>query len=94
MLHIIRQSPFQQDISHELACLLTSHDEVVLIDDGVYFCQCLHLQLLLDKSKTVYLVQEHAQARGISAAKGTLGITFDELSTLILEANKTLTWQT
>ncbi|GLX85385.1 hypothetical protein tloyanaT_16370 [Thalassotalea loyana] len=93
MLHIVRQSPFQKDISQELAILLGPEDTVLLIDDGIYFLQSLHWQILVNKAANILVVKEHTQARGIASNDDIEFISLESVAEHLLTANNTLTWQ-
>jgi len=93
MLHIVRQSPFQKDISQELAILLGPEDTVLLIDDGIYFLQSLHWQILVNKAANILVVKEHTQARGITSNDDIKFISLESFAEHLLTANNTLTWQ-
>ncbi len=93
MLHIVRQSPFQKDISQELAILLSPEDTVLLIDDGIYFLQSLHWQILVNKAANILVVKEHTQARGITSNDDIEFISLESVAEHLLTANNTITWQ-
>ena len=93
MLHLIRQSPFQQDISSELATLISKDDDILLIDDGVYFSQSLHFAIVKEKAKNVLIVDEHLQARGITCEQTDNLLPIAQVAELLVHSDKTLTWQ-
>lgn len=93
MLHLIRQSPYQQDISSELSTLISNDDDVLLIDDGVYFCQSLHFAIIQEKAKNILIVDEHLQARGITFEQADSLLPFAQIAEILVQSEKTLTWQ-
>ena len=68
MLHTLRQSPFQCDIT-EIMRLVQPGDDLLLIEDGVIAAlnDSRALELLLSAPITVSALQEDVEARGLSA---------------------------
>jgi len=68
MLHTLRHSPFQSDIS-SLLPYLQAGDALLLIEDGVIaaLANSAVLKILLQHPITVYALREDVDARGLSA---------------------------
>ncbi|AIR64169.1 sulfurtransferase complex subunit TusB [Cedecea neteri] len=68
MLHTLRQSPFQCDIT-EILRYTQPGDDLLLIEDGVIAALngSRALELLLSAPITVSALQEDVEARGLSA---------------------------
>lgn len=68
MLHTLRHSPWQSDIS-ELSRMLQAGDDLLLIQDGVNAALDggRYLESLLNAPITIYVLEDDIRARGLSA---------------------------
>lgn len=93
-LHIVRTSGFsKQDFQ---ACLNTmaSKDIILLTDDGCYNVSHPELKKLLPSHNTlIYMLEQHAKARGIETAESINLIDEEAVLALIFKCNNSVTWQ-
>lgn len=93
ILHIVRNSAFNDNKLNLCLNVISSKDTVFLMDDGVY--NIAHPKLMIRQdSLTVYALNDHIQARGIDV--GASNITLANLKDLVSlsdKAAKVITWQ-
>ena len=92
-LHLLRRSSFKQNDILLCCDILTTKDSVVLIDDG---CYCLYhesFNLLLSKTKNVFIIEIHALSRGLSINGVIQAIDLTELNKMIFNHSNSVTWQ-
>lgn len=94
-LHIIRRSISTHSSIKNSIELLSKGDVVVFIDDGIYNINDLIYQEIYKviSSTNIYVVVEHAQARGISIPDNMSAITIKEILGLSLSTTQSITWQ-
>lgn len=105
-LHTLNKTAQTTALNLKLSQCISEHDEVILIEDGVY--QCLDLpcepiaptdintdasQAWMLHAKTIYALKEDALARGVPLdAKGVLFVTHEEFVKLSLAHQKVISW--
>lgn len=92
-LHLLRQSPFIKNDIELCRTNLSPEDAIVLIDDG---CYTLHHQIMKDLQlacNNIYIIEQHAIARGFNLKVDIQGINITQLNKLIFEYDNSVTWQ-
>ena len=91
-LHLLRQSPFDQNDIQLCLNNMTKNDAVVLMDDGCYILNHNSHQLLVKSDCTIYVIASHASARGLSINEEFQSIDLKRLNELIFTHNNSVTW--
>lgn len=93
-IHIYRASQATVEYKNSIA-LLSHNDAVILLDDAVYLAKHPILNVLIKavSSKNVFILEEHAFARGITPPHNVTPINLASFPALILSFNQSITWQ-
>jgi tRNA 2-thiouridine synthesizing protein B len=93
-LHLLRQSPFTNQNDVELYCdNLTMSDSIVLMDDGCYTIKHSLLTKLHLNCENIFIIKQHALARGLTLSNNTKWIDITKLNQLIFQHSNSVTWQ-
>ncbi|OUS28734.1 hypothetical protein A9Q98_07385 [Thalassotalea sp. 42_200_T64] len=93
ILHIVRSSAFNDNKLELCLSIVTEHDSIFLIDDGVYNIAHPSLLKLLDRIE-VFALTEHTNARALNIDNKKIRTA--DLSAFVAltdNAEKTITWQ-
>ncbi|MDO6446921.1 sulfurtransferase complex subunit TusB [Colwellia sp. 1_MG-2023] len=92
-LHLLRQSPFNNN-DVELCCAnLSTEDAIVLIDDASYLLNHPLLTDILLACQNIYIIEQHALARGLTSTGNIQVISIEKLTQLIFDYDNSVTWQ-
>lgn len=92
-LHIISQSPYQNDAFAQAMKIATAQDKVLFIDDGVYALTGAYLQQIQQHPCQCFAIKEHVALRGLKPDLSLVKlITFGIFVDLSLEAQHCLSW--
>jgi tRNA 2-thiouridine synthesizing protein B len=92
ILHLIRCSAFSSNQLENCLATLAEVDSIVLLDDGCY--SMVHRCLIDNIAKgNVYIVTEHATARGLEPPLKINNISLTELTELMFSHHSVVTWQ-
>ncbi|VEB95128.1 tRNA 2-thiouridine synthesizing protein B [Cedecea lapagei] len=95
MLHTLRQSPFQCDIS-EMLRYMQPGDDLLLIEDGVIAAlnHSRALELLLSAPITVSALQEDVEARGLAVQISTSveRVDYTDFVRLVIKHDQQCAW--
>ncbi|GAA6206674.1 MULTISPECIES: sulfurtransferase complex subunit TusB [Thalassotalea] len=92
-LHLVRFSPFINTDIELCRDNLLADDSIVLIDDGCYTLNHQIFEELQLSCQQIYVVEQHAIARGITLANHSNGINLAKLNQLIFQYDNSVTWQ-
>lgn len=92
-LHLLRLSPFTNN--DMLLCNenLMLNDSVVLLDDGCYTLNHPLLNKLQIKCDNIFIIEQHALARGLSLKNNIQAIDITTLNQFVFEHKNSVTWQ-
>lgn len=93
-IHIFRASQATIDYKNSIA-LLNYDDAVILLDDAVYLINRPIINELIQtvSLNNIYVLEQHALARGIKPNQGITPINLASFPTLMLSFTQSITWQ-
>ena len=91
-LHLIRLSPYQTPIDERIV-LVSKHDTVLLLDDGVYCLNNTTINKLLKACCNLMVIKEHIDARNLDVCDKVKIISANEVPQLTFKFKNVLTWQ-
>ncbi len=92
ILHLMRCSAFSNNNLQDCLANLTKQDALVLIDDGCYTVNHPCLTEVIEDFN-VFIITEHALARGLNIQANINSITLSELTDLLFTHHSVVTWQ-
>ncbi|MCO4797751.1 MAG: sulfurtransferase complex subunit TusB [Colwelliaceae bacterium] len=92
-LHLIRTSPFNKNDILLCCDVLSAKDSIVLLDDGCYSLNHESFDLLLSKTKRIFIIEIHALSRGLAITDNIQPIDLTMLNKMIFEHLNSVTWQ-
>lgn len=94
-LHIIHKSASQQASATDALALIAADDAVIFIDDGIYnaIANSDYVQPFIGSAKHCYVIEAHAQARGIEKLDPHIQlIDMEKFVALSLAAKHNISW--
>jgi sulfur relay protein TusB/DsrH len=92
-LHLLRQSPFTHNDVLLCSDNLLKNDSVVLMDDGCYALSHAFLGKLQQNCENIFIIKQHALARGLSLNNNIQLIDIAMLNQFIFKHKNSVTWQ-
>lgn len=92
-LHLLRTSAFSDNNFPQCIDTLVSGDAIVLLDDGCYNLNHHLLQQCYDDTIPMMVIEEHAEARGLTLEPICKPISMTDLVANITLFDTVMTWQ-